>query len=95
MAPIGAQFKPGDAVPHSGIYRVTHDPLHAQDHEVTCLFGKHSRHAEGAVNRDSFWSGLRATSKRRTISSAPSDRFSKFVVQRGTLEYELRKTKRH
>jgi hypothetical protein len=41
MAPIGAQFKPGDAVPHSGIYRVTHDPIHAQEHEVTCLFGKH------------------------------------------------------
>ena len=33
IAPIGAQFKPGDAVPHSGIYRVTHDPTHAQEHE--------------------------------------------------------------
>ena len=40
MAPIGAQFRPGDAVPHSGIYRVAHDPTHAQEHEVTCLFGK-------------------------------------------------------
>ena len=40
MAPIGAQFRPGDAVPHSGIYRVVHDPIHAQEHEVTCLFGK-------------------------------------------------------
>ena len=66
MAPIGAQFKPGDAVPHSGIYRVTHDPTHAQEHEVTCLFGKRfpscrgcdqpvSRHAVDAINRGSFW----------------------------------------
>src|SRR5262249_27740859 len=29
----------------------------------------------------------------RTRDSAPSARFSKFVIQRGTLEYELRKPK--
>ena len=40
MVAIGAQFKPGEAVPHSGIYRVIHDPEHAQEHEVTCIFGK-------------------------------------------------------
>jgi hypothetical protein len=40
MVEIGAVFKPGEAVPHSGIYRVSHDPEHAQEHEVTCLFGK-------------------------------------------------------
>lgn len=34
------QYKPGDTVPKSGIYRVTHDPAHAQEHEVTCVYGK-------------------------------------------------------
>ena len=33
-------YKPGDVVPNSGIYRVTHDPAHAQEHEVTCVKGK-------------------------------------------------------
>ncbi len=33
-------FKPGDKVERSGIYRVLHDPHHAQEHEVTCVFGK-------------------------------------------------------
>lgn len=37
---IGSVFKPGDKVPKSGIYRVTHDDKHAQEHEVTCVFGK-------------------------------------------------------
>ena len=54
MVAIGAQFKPGEAVPHSGIYRVIHDPEHAQEHEVTCIFGNVSRHAVSAINRDSF-----------------------------------------
>jgi hypothetical protein len=40
MAAIGDQFKPGEEVPHSGIYRVIHDPAHAQEHDVTCVFGK-------------------------------------------------------
>jgi len=31
-------FKPGDPVPKSGIYRVTHAGHH-YDHEVTCLSG--------------------------------------------------------
>lgn len=30
-------YKPGDVVPASGIYQVTHDPRHAQEHEVTCV----------------------------------------------------------
>jgi hypothetical protein len=33
-------YKPGDTVPESGIYRVTHDPKHAAAHEVTCVEGK-------------------------------------------------------
>jgi hypothetical protein len=33
-------YKPGDTVEKSGIYRVTHDPAHAQEHEVTVIHGK-------------------------------------------------------
>lgn len=33
-------YKPGDKVPRSGIYKVTHDPRHAAEHEVTCVYGK-------------------------------------------------------
>jgi hypothetical protein len=40
MANAGDVFKPGDDVPNSGIYRVVHDPKHAQEHEVTCISGK-------------------------------------------------------
>lgn len=40
MAAIGDVFKPGDKVPHSGIYKVTHDSEHAEAHKVTCVFGK-------------------------------------------------------
>lgn len=40
MASIGDVFKPGELVPHSGIYRVIHDPNHTQEHEVTCVYGK-------------------------------------------------------
>jgi hypothetical protein len=37
MAAVGDEFKPGEKVPNSGIYRVVHDPDHAQPHEVTCI----------------------------------------------------------
>jgi hypothetical protein len=40
MAAIGDEFKPGEKVPHSGIYKVVHDSSHAQPHEVTCVYGK-------------------------------------------------------
>jgi len=40
MDHIGDEFKSGDKVPHSGIYKVVHDPHHAQEHEVTCVYGK-------------------------------------------------------
>lgn len=33
-------YKPGDEVEASGIYKVTHDPNHAAEHEVTVVFGK-------------------------------------------------------
>jgi hypothetical protein len=37
---VGEEFKPGDKVEASGIYRVTHDNSHAQPHDVTCVYGK-------------------------------------------------------
>jgi hypothetical protein len=40
MATVGDVFKPGDKVPASGIYQVTHDPGHTQVHEVTCVVGE-------------------------------------------------------
>ena len=38
MANIGDEFKPGQKVPHSGIYKVTHDKNHSGQHEVTCVY---------------------------------------------------------
>jgi hypothetical protein len=35
------EYKPGDKVEHSGVYRVVHDDEHTEEHEVTCVFGKH------------------------------------------------------
>lgn len=37
---MAVEYKPGDEVPKSGIYRVIHDPRHAEEHEVTCVYGK-------------------------------------------------------
>jgi hypothetical protein len=34
------EYKPGDTVEHSGVYRVVHDRTHVQEHEVTVVFGK-------------------------------------------------------
>jgi hypothetical protein len=35
------EFKPGETVPASGIYRVTHEPVHVQPHDVTAIKGEH------------------------------------------------------
>lgn len=40
VAAMSQQYKPGDKVPKSGIYRVTHDSRHAQEHEVTCVYNE-------------------------------------------------------
>lgn len=32
------EYKPGEKVPKSGIYRVRHDDNHAEEHEVTCVY---------------------------------------------------------
>lgn len=34
-------YKPGQQVPRSGIYKVVHDRVHYDVHEVTCVFGEH------------------------------------------------------
>jgi hypothetical protein len=34
------EYKPGQEVPASGIYNVTHDPRHAEAHQVTCIKGR-------------------------------------------------------
>ncbi|HZY96215.1 MAG TPA: hypothetical protein VFE35_03850 [Candidatus Cybelea sp.] len=31
-------YKPGDTVEASGIYKVTHDPNHTEEHEVTVIY---------------------------------------------------------
>lgn len=38
MAEIGEVFKPGEKVPHSGIYDVIHDTEHHDRHQVTCIY---------------------------------------------------------
>jgi hypothetical protein len=37
---MATEYKPGDDVPRSGIYRVIHDPTHTEEHEVTVVYGK-------------------------------------------------------
>jgi hypothetical protein len=37
---MAQEYKPGDEVKNSGIYRVVHDTNHASEHEVTCVYGK-------------------------------------------------------
>lgn len=40
-ASVGDEFKPGQKVPQSGIYRVEHDTVHpTSNHEVTCVNGE-------------------------------------------------------
>ena len=51
MARIGDEFKPGQDVPHSGIYTVTHDHAHEQEHEVTCVYGKKFPPCRGCEHR--------------------------------------------
>ena len=48
---MAQEFKPGEIVPQSGIYTITHDPAHAgMPHEVTVIKGRRfptCRHCKG------------------------------------------------
>jgi hypothetical protein len=38
---VAQEYKPGEIVPQSGIYTITHDPVHADmPHEVTVIKGR-------------------------------------------------------
>jgi hypothetical protein len=39
-ASVGDEFRPGQKVNRSGIYKVIHDKVHTQSHDVTCVYGK-------------------------------------------------------
>jgi hypothetical protein len=49
--PVAQEYKPGEIVPQSGIYTITHDPAHADmPHEVTVIKGRRfptCRHCKG------------------------------------------------
>jgi hypothetical protein len=49
------EYKPGDKVPKSGIYLVTHDS-HTKPYEVTCIKDKIFHHAIHARTQDFPWS---------------------------------------
>lgn len=40
LAEKNKEYKPGEKVPASGIYTVTHDSSHLESHDVTCIKDK-------------------------------------------------------
>jgi hypothetical protein len=48
---MAQEYRPGEIVPQSGVYRITHDPVHADmPHEVTVIKGRRfptCRHCKG------------------------------------------------
>ena len=50
---MAQEYKPGEIVPHSGIYTITHDPAHpGMPHEVTVIKGLRfptCRHCKGVT----------------------------------------------
>jgi len=48
---MAQEFRPGEIVPQSGVYTITHDPVHADmPHEVTVIKGRRfptCRHCKG------------------------------------------------
>jgi hypothetical protein len=62
------EYKPGEIVPQSGIYRITHDPQHADmPHEVTVIKGRRfptCRHCKGITFEFAMPQSM-STSRRR------------------------------
>ena len=50
---MAQEYKPGEIVPQSGLYTITHDPAHpGMPHEVTVIKGRHfrtCRHCKGVT----------------------------------------------
>lgn len=51
---MAKEYKPGDKVEHSGVYRVIHDRNHVAEHEVTCVYGKHFPPCNGCGHHPRF-----------------------------------------
>ncbi|MGA8729524.1 MAG: hypothetical protein WB608_12300 [Terracidiphilus sp.] len=52
---MAKEYKPGDKVEHSGVYRVIHDKNQVAEHEVTCVYGKHFLRAMDAATIRVLW----------------------------------------
>ncbi|MBV8243048.1 MAG: YjzC family protein [Hyphomicrobiales bacterium] len=77
---MAQQYRPGQVVPQSGIYTITHDPAHADmPHEVTVIKGRRfptCRHCRGIsfkLAHAASMSGRSITSRRRM--RPPGSRF--------------------
>ena len=66
---MAQEYKPGEIVPESGIYTITHDPVHSDmPHEVTVIKGRRFRPA-GIARASHFNSLIRqSTSRKSSIS---------------------------
>ena len=66
---MAQEFRPGQIVPQSGVYRITHDPLHPDmPHEVTVIKGRRfptCRHCKGI----SFELAMRPSMSARSTTS--------------------------
>jgi hypothetical protein len=65
---MAEEFKPGQIVPASGVYRITHDTAHADaPHEVTVIKGRGFLRADIARGFRSSWSMRPSTSPKSGI----------------------------
>jgi hypothetical protein len=67
-------YKPGQKVPHSGVYRVEHDSGHRISHEVTAISGRRFRPAGGVrAMWNSLWYTRRNTLRTTRTFAARND----------------------
>ena len=70
---MAQEFKSGEIVPQSGIYRITHDPSHMEAHEVTAIKGRRfptCRHCKGV--RFELVRGARHIDELEEMGAAPA-----------------------